>query len=815
MCHGFPVSSEPAFRPGIVVGGKFTLLRLIAEGGVGAVYEAEDAFICRRVAVKLLRPQYAKHPDIVRRFLREAQATASIDHPNVVTVFEMGSGRDGTFFIVQELLRGENVRQRLAARSVIEVDEVLAVALPIASVLAAAHRRGIVHRDVKPENIVLSRTASSGIVPKLIDFGVAKVRAAPGSLRVTKVGVALGTVAYMSPEQARGDTVVDGRTDVWALAAVMFEMLSGRLPYSGPSDQTTLVQILTAPPPKLHAVAPKVPRPLSDILTAALEKEPDRRPNMQAFLERLEAFVAGRGKPLPALTARLETAEGEPPPGPAGVAHLDRIVELAQEDFDLEDRPATRSFPTLPAGTHLPGSAASAASGLMHTEPSIEDRALGPEPQEEWAAQSTGTPPETERLAALADEALRINALEEVLRLAGEALREEAAGEEMIGRMRLMQSIASHWLGHYSAAEAYAAEAMQRLPQGTTGFYAALGHVAMAGGHQGKNDRLEALDELLRGRPDAADPGHGIAACRLAVQLVRAGSPEPARRLIEMSVSALGATMEPFVRAWIAVARGELALHEGDPMRYMALVKEAVDDFVAAGDIRNASLQRSNIGNAYLQLGGYRQAGRVLTEALTTAEPMKLSFAATARANLGFALARQGHLDEALAVESLALEECIKQGNRRFEAVARVYLATILTARGEMDAARRSVEQAIATSENVPAIRAYGLAILADLLLNMERPSDGLRHATEAMEVLARTGGVEEGESFIRLVYASAVAQSGDMRQAAMLMRDARARLLSRAERITEVRWRDRFLHNVPENAQTLAFAKLWGDAVQ
>src|SRR6185369_16337330 len=132
----------------------------------------------------------------------------------------------------------------------------------------------------------------------------------------------------------------------------------------------------------------------------------------------------------------------------------------------------------------------------------------------------------------------------------------------------------------------------------------------------------------------------------------------------------------------------ELSLHEGDPMKYMALVKESVDDFVAAGDIRNASLQRSNIGNAYLQLGGYKQAGRVLREALATAEPMKLSFGATVRANLGFALARQGHLDEALAVETAALEECVRQGNRRFEAAARVYLTTILTARGDIEAAQ-------------------------------------------------------------------------------------------------------------------------------
>jgi eukaryotic-like serine/threonine-protein kinase len=798
------VSDEPAFRPGIVVGGKFTLLRLIAAGGVGAVYEAEDALICRRVALKLLHPQYAKHPEIVRRFLREAQATASIDHPNVVTVFELGSARDGTFFIVQELLKGQNVRQRIADRGVLDVDEALPIVLPIADALAAAHRKGIVHRDVKPENIVLARTASQGIVPKLVDFGVAKMHAAPGVSTMTKIGVALGTVSYMSPEQARGDAVVDGRSDVWSLAAVLFEVLSGRLPYPGLTDQSILVQILTAAPPRLHVIASKVPRALSDTIKSALQREAEKRPTMQAFRERLLAFVVERGKPLPALSpGSVPASETEPSEGAGGPVKLEQIIELSEEDLDfVDERTTLRSFSTLPAGTTLPVSAPGA--------PGRDER-----PEMEWVSQPTSLQPESLRITSLAEQALRINALEDALRHAGEAARADSADDEATGRMKLMQAIASHWLGHYADAENNAAEAMKKLQEGTTGWYAALGHVVMAAGHQGRSERFRALTDKLCGLTVTVRPAHTVAACRLSVQLVRVGSLEDARKLFDEALdgeSASHAPVEPFVRAWLAVAQGELSLHEGDPMKYMSLVKESVDDFVAAGDIRNASLQRSNIGNAYLQLGGYRQARRALSEALATAEPMKLSFAATARANLAFALARQGHLDEALAVETAALEECVRQGDRRFEAVARVYLATILTAKGDTKAAERSVEQAIITSENVPAVRAYALAILADLLLNQKHPEAGLRQAKAAMELLAKLDGVEEGESFIRLVYASALAQSGDMRGASRAMSDARARLMARADRISEARWRERFLHNIPENAQTLAFAKLWGD---
>jgi serine/threonine protein kinase len=780
-----------ALRPGLVVGGKFTLLRLIARGGVGAVYEAEDALICRRVALKLLQSQYAKHPDIVRRFFREAQATAAIDHPHVVTIHEMGSRRDGSFFIVQELLKGANLRELLGERRRLPLEEALQIVLPITDALAAAHRKGIVHRDVKPENIVLARTSSSEIVPKLVDFGVAKMRAADGKRTLTKVGVPLGTTAYMSPEQARGDLVVDGRADVWGLGVVLFEALSGRCPYDGPNDHAILVQILTGETPDLAEAAPSVPRPVVDIVRAALERDAQKRPTMQALRERLLAFVATLEKPLPPLSPeKMTLAEDDAgPPSEIAPDLLEEAEELSPEEFHLVDdeRPAPWKRTESGAGTVMP--------------------------EMEWEGHRFTMKPEAERVAAMAEDALRINALEDALARASEVVELGTAGEEVTGRMLLMQSIASHWLGNYLHAETYAQKAMEKLPPGTTGWYAALGHVAMAGGAQGHTAHFDFLLDEIQKRDVKDRPAQIVGACRLAVQLVRAGSADHARELIESSVERAGpnATAEPFVRAWLAVARGELAVHEGDPMKYMALVKEAVDDFVAAGDIRNASLQRSNIGNAYLQLGGYKQAARILEEALSTAEPMKLSIAATIRANMGFALARLDELDEALAVETAALEQCTRQGNRRFEGVCLVYIATIHEAKRDFDTAEKFANEAVRASENVPAVRAYALALLADLLLCKDRVTEGLLQATYAMDLLEKLDGVEEGESLIRLVHASAVARSGDVAEAARFIGEARARLIGRADRITDSRWRDSFLRNVPENSQTLALARLWG----
>src|SRR5580704_11449008 len=279
------VVDSRTLRPGMVVGGKFALLRRIGEGGVGVVFEAEDTWIGRRVALKVLHSHLAQRPDVLLRFRREARAAAMTNHPNIVGVFEVGQCRDGSPFIVQELLDGETVRERIDAVGRLAPSVAVEILVPIMGALAAAHRAGIVHRDIKPENIFLARAPDGGTTPKLIDFGIAKIASTD---RTTLTGTIVGTPAYMAPEQVSGGAEIDPRTDVWAMGALMHEMLSGRCPYEGPSAHAVLAKILSEPAAPLASHAPDVPAELAAIVDVALARDPARRhPTMDAFLDAL------------------------------------------------------------------------------------------------------------------------------------------------------------------------------------------------------------------------------------------------------------------------------------------------------------------------------------------------------------------------------------------------------------------------------------------------------------------------------------------------------------------------------------------------
>jgi tetratricopeptide (TPR) repeat protein len=264
---------------------------------------------------------------------------------------------------------------------------------------------------------------------------------------------------------------------------------------------------------------------------------------------------------------------------------------------------------------------------------------------------------------------------------------------------------------------------------------------------------------------------------------------------------------EPGVRAWIDLASAEFAIHAGDPTAFLRLVESAVEGFAEAGDARSAALSRANIGNAYMQLGAFSKAERVLRQALTVAEPMKLSFVAPVRANLGFALARLGHLSEALAIETEAVQRCVEQGYRRFEAAARIYLAEILALQGALVEAEAQAHQAEACLPQTPAIRAHALATLASILLQRGEASLALPKATDAMGILESLDGVEEGEALIRLVYIQALQATGDAAEADRRIAEAVERLRVRADKIGDPRYRRSFLQTVPENAATMALA--------
>ncbi len=291
-------SSVPASlraEPDAVIGEKYKVARLLGEGGMGAVYEAENTWTRRRVAVKLMRPEFARDPEAVQRFLREAQSAAQIDHPNVVSVLDMGRDAAGSLYIVQEFLVGQDLSDYLGEHGAVSPDEALELILPVIDGLAAAHALGVVHRDLKPENIFLVRGRGGRVVPKIIDFGIAKaLRPRENEFR-TIIGQAMGTPAYMSPEQARGELDLDARTDVWAIGVVLYQLLSGQIPFEyDDNPQVMLAHVITQEPKSLDAIAPSVPSDLRAVVSLALSRDRARRlPDMPTFYAALTATSVG------------------------------------------------------------------------------------------------------------------------------------------------------------------------------------------------------------------------------------------------------------------------------------------------------------------------------------------------------------------------------------------------------------------------------------------------------------------------------------------------------------------------------------------
>jgi eukaryotic-like serine/threonine-protein kinase len=277
--------------------GHFEILDKLGEGGMGVLYRARDSRLGRTVAIKVLRPAVVADPERTRRFVQEARAVSALNHPNIVTIHDIGEDPARGTWIAMECLDGESLRQRLE-RGRLAAPEALRIAVDIARGLAAAHAAGIVHRDVKPANVMITQ---SGIV-KVLDFGVAKLVGTEGaatdsvaptlsSPAGTRVGVVLGTPAYMSPEQAEGRPV-DARSDVFSFGALLYEMLTGRRPFEGASELSLLSSILRETPPQVRSLAPGVDSRLEALVERCLAKDRDARyPSARALLPDLEACL--------------------------------------------------------------------------------------------------------------------------------------------------------------------------------------------------------------------------------------------------------------------------------------------------------------------------------------------------------------------------------------------------------------------------------------------------------------------------------------------------------------------------------------------
>jgi serine/threonine-protein kinase len=307
------------------IGGRYEVLRLIAEGGMGAVYEAQHILSKKTVALKVLFPHLARDEASRQRFLREVSAPAQIGHEGIVEVYDAGiDDQDGSLFVAMELLRGETLRDRLV-RGGMPREEILDLFEQLLEPLGAAHTKGFVHRDLKPENVFLHRRRDGREVVKLLDFGIAR-HLESGSTAVTHAGVAMGTPHYMAPEQALSARDVSFPADVWAVGAMLYEALAGRPPFEGETASVVLVQVCTRPHEPLRHVAPDTPAPLAALVDRCLEKEPSRRPpDARALLGELRA---ARGKSPAVVTHGVESNPMAPwaprlasPPPTAHAAH--------------------------------------------------------------------------------------------------------------------------------------------------------------------------------------------------------------------------------------------------------------------------------------------------------------------------------------------------------------------------------------------------------------------------------------------------------------------------------------------------------------
>jgi serine/threonine protein kinase len=298
--------------------GSYRILSQLGAGGMGTVYLAEHRFLKRRSAIKVLLADLASRPDLLERFFAEARATSQIEHPGIVRIFDCELDSAGQPYFVMELLEGETLAAHLRQRGRLAPAEAAGYALAMAEAMAAAHGRGIIHRDIKPDNVFVRPGPPLGI--KLVDFGIAKLAGEfrAGSRARTQTGTILGTPPYMSPEQCRGAGTIDHRTDVYSLGCVLFEMLCGAPPFVRDNTGGYLVAHMTQAPPAAHDINPEVPRALSDIVAALLRKPPEDRPRTMLDVAELLAPFA---PPAPATGTSSSGARGVPSgPGAVGVA---------------------------------------------------------------------------------------------------------------------------------------------------------------------------------------------------------------------------------------------------------------------------------------------------------------------------------------------------------------------------------------------------------------------------------------------------------------------------------------------------------------
>jgi serine/threonine-protein kinase len=262
---------------GQVLDGKYKLTTLLGKGGMGSVYRGQHVVIGKQVAVKFLHAEFAGSEEVVKRFYREAQAAAAIGHDGIIDVMDVGIAPSGEPYLVMEFLEGESLADLLVRAGPLDVGAATGIFEPALRALHAAHAKGIVHRDLKPENIFIQHRPDGAPRIKLIDFGISKITVGPGGEKLTQTGSVMGTPAYMSPEQAKGSTELDHRSDLYSMGVILYEMLTGKLPFKGENFTEIIISILTEEPIPPREACAEFPGEAEPVLLRALIKDPAGR----------------------------------------------------------------------------------------------------------------------------------------------------------------------------------------------------------------------------------------------------------------------------------------------------------------------------------------------------------------------------------------------------------------------------------------------------------------------------------------------------------------------------------------------------------
>jgi serine/threonine-protein kinase len=275
-------------------------VRFLAAGGMGVVYEAQHTVVKRRFAVKFLRPDLAEKRESLTRFQREAQTAGALESENLAAAVDFGIASDGSPFIVMEYLVGESVESLLNRSGRLPIERATDLVLQACRGIQAAHAENIVHRDLKPQNLFLCRREDGTDLVKVLDFGIAKLEAADRNQAATETGAVLGTPAYMAPEQARGEKTIDHRADVYALGAILYELVSGRKPHPGDSHNAILHHIATQPAVPLDFIEPKLPDALVEAIERALSSDPGARfASAELFAAAISGWAQRKSWPAP------------------------------------------------------------------------------------------------------------------------------------------------------------------------------------------------------------------------------------------------------------------------------------------------------------------------------------------------------------------------------------------------------------------------------------------------------------------------------------------------------------------------------------